>query len=345
MSPVTQRRPADGGTPKEALEEFVRAVEATGPGPDPRVATAFAAGWHAADAVAAAGDDTALELPRALLRADVAKLAAPLAAARQDVAGLEAAIAGDAETLAPQFASRLTAADYRLGKAFNLGCRIGRLREAAPADGFAARAFADRLAAEHAPLRDWLSQLATALPPNAGHSVRDSLDIWAAALAGGCDLTPLRAADVRAQLESWRTLLSGEKAGRDALELTDYVSAAEGVADELGRVVRRALARFAPWIAAALALIVAGVVLTVLLRRTAGVTAGLATIVATLGVSWKAVGGSLGRALAKVEQPAWAAQVDRAIAFAITRPLPSELLGDAPRRTLLWQLRQWRRHA
>jgi hypothetical protein len=339
MSPVTQRSPANGGTPKEALDELLRAVEAPGPVPDPRVAMAFATGWHAADAIAAAGDEAALELPRAMLRADLAKLTEPLAAARQDAADLEAAIAGDPETVARQFASRLTAADFRLGKAFNLGCRIGRLREV-PVDAFPAR-----LADEHDALRDWLTQLATALPPNAGHSVRDSLDMWSAALKGASDLSSVRAEHVRAQLESWRTLLSGEKAGKDALELTDYVSAAEGVADELGRVVRRALARFAPWIAIAVALIVAGVVLTVLMRHTAGVTAGLATIVATLGVSWKGVGGSVGRALAKVEQPAWAAQVDRAIAFAITRPLPSELLTHAPRGTLLWRLRQWRRHA
>jgi hypothetical protein len=339
MSPVIQRPTADG-SPRDALEELVRAVEAPGPVPDPRVAVACAAGWHAADAIAAGGDEAVLELPRALLRADVSKLSDPLVAARQDVAGLESAIAGDAETAALQFASRLTAADFRLGKAFNLGCRIGRLREAADP-----RAFADRLAAEHDALRDWLTQLATALPPNAGHSVRDSLDMWAAALAGASDLSSVRPDDIRAQLESWRTLLSGEKAGKDALELTDYVSAAEGVADELGRVVRRAVARFAPWIAVAVVLIVAGVVLTVLMRHTAGVTAGLATIVATLGVTWKGLGGSVGRALAKVEQPAWAAQVDRAIAFAITRPLPSELLSHAPRGTLLWRLGQWRRHA
>jgi hypothetical protein len=46
-------------------------------------------------------------------------------------------------------------------------------------------------------------------------------------------------------------------------------------------------------------------------------------------LTWKGVGGSLGRAMNQVQRPAWDAQPDVAIADAITL-LPTELLPPPP---------------
>jgi hypothetical protein len=368
MTSVTQAKPEAGdtgkgnGKPKDALDEFLRAVRTPVEAgrADRAVAIAFAAGWHAADARSASaapdhGDAQAtLTLACAMLRADVARLGDPLRAADQDVKALVEAIAGleaaetrveAADRVRDMFGAQLLAADFRLGKAFMLGCRIAALRDAAPADDFDRAAFAQRFVADHDRLQDALSQLATALPPNAGHSVRDSLNMWASALKTGDAerLKHLRPDHVTRQVEAWRTLLSGEKAGRDTLELPDYVGVAEGVADQIRQVIRRGLRRFWPLLAAATVLLLIGIALIVLLRDSAGVTAGIATVITSLGLTWKGLGGSLGRAIAKVEQPAWAAQVDRAIAFAITRPLPPELVENADKDTLGGMLHAWRK--
>jgi hypothetical protein len=91
-----------------------------------------------------------------------------------------------------------------------------------------------------------------------------------------------------------------------------------------------------------LVLVGLGVAGIVVWQHTAGSAAGIASILTALGLTWKGLGGSLGRAVARVEEPAWDAQVDRAIAYAITSPLPDALLADAPKKTLVAGLRKWR---
>jgi hypothetical protein len=329
------------GMPQDALPEIVRELRTPieTERADPNVAIAFAAGWHAADH------------SRPMLRADLARLRPTLEAAGQEVEHLEAAI-GNGNT--PQeverlFGEQLMAADFRLGKAFMLASRIAALR---PNGTFDRGAFAQALFDDHDRLQQWLQQLATALPPSAGHSVRDSLNMWANALTT-CDDPPrplpadqldgLEPAVVHRQVEAWRTVLSGEKAGRDTLELTDYVGVAEGVAAQLRLVIRRVLKRFWPLVLTALLLIAAGIAAILLLNDEAGTTAGVATVLTTLGVTWKSLGSSLGRAVAKVEQPAWGAQVDRAIAFAITGALPAALIKNTGKKTLLRELEKWRK--
>ena len=53
-----------------------------------------------------------------------------------------------------------------------------------------------------------------------------------------------------------------------------------------------------------------------------GDVAGLTAIIGSLGLTWKGVGSTIGRGLAKVEQRLWDSQVDGAIADVITK-LPS----------------------
>jgi hypothetical protein len=341
------------GKPQDALEELVRAVaKPAGPTPDPDVPLAFAAGWHAGEAALAAHDaDTArIELLCAQLRADVSHLRKRLTAVEQDVAGIGEAIdalahapadATAANAVGARFGAQLLAADFKLGKAFSLGRSIAALF---CGRGFAADAFRTSLLAEHDALHDWLSQLATALPPNAGHSVRDSLNMWGAALAEERPLGALHKESVIQQGERWRSLLSGEKAGKDALELTDYVGVAEGVVTEIRGLARRALAQMWLLFAIVFVLLAAGVAGIVIWQHSAGSAAGIASILAALGLTWKGVGSSLGRAISRVEEPAWDAQVDRAIAYAITRSLPDALIGLPAKGTLLDGLRNWRKH-
>jgi hypothetical protein len=341
------------GKPQAALEELARAVATpAGPAPDPDVALAFATGWHAGEAVLAAADADAprIELACAQLRADVAHLKKRLTAVDQDLTALAQAIdalaaahadVGAAETMTTRLGAQLLAADFKLGKGFSLGRSIAALcarRE------FAAVDFRTELLASHDTLQDWLSQLATALPPNAGHGVKDSLNMWGEALARDNSLAALERDHVVRQGERWRSLLSGEKAGKDVLELTDYVGVAEGVVAQIRKLARQGLRQMWRLVVLVLVLLVAGVAGIVVWQHSAGSAAGIASILTALGLTWKGLGGSLGRAIARVEQPAWDAQVDRAIAYAISSPLPDALIAGAPKDTLAADLGAWRKH-
>jgi hypothetical protein len=339
------------GSPQDALEELVRAVAApAGPTPDPDVALAFAAGWHAGEAIEAAhdGGKERIVVLCAQLRADTARLGKRLDAVGGSAGAIDDAVTalasapadrGAATALAATLGAQLLAADFRLGKGFSVGQGIAGLFARGHFD---ATAFRHDLLEGHDKLQDQLSQLATALPPNAGHSVKDSLNMWRHAVSSGERLGDLHETDVTRQGEAWRSLLSGEKAGKDALELTDYVGVAEAMAGEIRGLALRALRSMWRYLLVILALVVLGVAGIVVWQHTAGSAAGIASLLAAVGLTWKGLGGSLGRAVARVEQPAWDAQVDRAIAYAITHPLPGALIADAADGTLLAGLRKWR---
>jgi hypothetical protein len=356
------------GKPQDALEAILRTV-ATPVGaaaPDPDVALAFATGWHAGEAIVAAEDGAGTPITSAAaeeagtritqacaqIRADVAHLEKRLQAAKQDASALAEAIetlekanadaAGKAaDELSARLGAQLLAAHFTLGKAFGLGCAIAQLFARTT---FVAADFGKSLLDKHDTLHDWLSQLATALPPNAAHSVRDSLNMWGDALARNeKNLDALQRDHVVTQGERWRSLLSGEKAGKDTLELIDYVGVGEGMVTEIQKLAVGALRGMWAYLLVVLALVALGVVGIVVWQHTAGSAAGIASILTALGLTWKGLGGSLGRAVARIEQPAWDAQVDRAIAYAITRPLPGELIAGAPHGTLLAGLGAWRK--
>jgi hypothetical protein len=343
------------GTPQDALEALVRTVAKPvgAAAPDHDVALAFTTGWHAGEAIMAAEDGAVprVALACAQIRADVARLKPRLDAVNQNAAALVKAIealegaeadrAGAAEKLSAALSMQLLAADFKLGKGCGLGCATARLFARAKLD---AADFRQKLLEQHDALHDWLSQLATALPPNAAHSVRDSLNMWGAALAKAENVQVLQHDHVVTQGERWRSLLSGEKAGKDTLELVDYVGVGEGMVAQIRTLAVRALRRMWPYVLIVLALVGLGVAGIAVWQHTAGDAAGITSILAAVGLTWKGLGGSLGRAVARLEQPAWDAQVDRAIAYVITRPLPDELIVDAPKGTLLAGLRAWRKH-
>jgi hypothetical protein len=65
-------------------------------------------------------------------------------------------------------------------------------------------------------------------------------------------------------------------------------------------------------------LFVAGVALVVVGASSASVVAGLGGIIASVGLTWRGIGGSLGRLIGHLERPLWGAALDAAITDAIT---------------------------
>ena len=134
---------------------------------------------------------------------------------------------------------------------------------------------------------------------------------------------------LRRQGTLWRALLSAEKLGGDMLEISNYVRAAESLVVRMRDLALHFISRFRLMFALIAALFAGGVILIVAVPDSASSVAGIASIAASLGLTWRGVGGSLGRAIAKVEQPAWEAQLDIAVADAITL-LPEDLLAPPP---------------
>ncbi len=121
------------------------------------------------------------------------------------------------------------------------------------------------------------------------------------------------------QGELWRALLSGEKSGLDMLEIEDYLDAANRLSARLRTVAGQLLRKFPGLVAVAILLFVAGVVLAVVFRDSAGaVVVAAGTILASLGLTWRAAGRAVGGLAAKLEQPLWGAELDFAITEAIT---------------------------
>jgi hypothetical protein len=319
------------------------------------VSIAFALGWQMAelyrpdtrDGADTAGKDDlpglgSLTAPQMAtvgvhqVEAALAKLADPIKSAGQDLARTKAALDGvEKATVGPdrhaqvlalhvQLLATLTAADFRLGKAYGLGRAL--------ADTCRNPETADDLRREFEPERvanlcGWLADLSSTFPPHAGHSVRESLERWCKRLAADPSAVCVHLSSIlprlRRQGTLWRALLSGEKLGRDMLELSHYLRAAESLIVRVRGLTGHFIRRFR-LLVGGIALLFLGGLALMSLGHSGSITAGAGAIVAAIGLGWKAVGGALGRAVAKVEQPAWAAQLDVAVADAITN-LPPEL--------------------
>jgi hypothetical protein len=90
-------------------------------------------------------------------------------------------------------------------------------------------------------------------------------------------------------------------------------------------IVLRFVGRFWWIVLLALALFGAGLWLLISQKATGTIVAGAGALVASFGVTWKGIGASLGAIGGKVEMQLWGAELDTAIADAITllpTPLP-----------------------
>jgi hypothetical protein len=281
-------------------------------------------------AIAAAG----LRVP------DTAALHAAFAAPPNPAARNQAVVALHVALLAT-----LTGTEVRLGRAYGLGRALADTTR----QQFSVVELARELEPQRiAQLRSWLDDLASVLPAHAGKSVAASLGRWADAVhapapagppgthagTGPADPGPDLLDLVGRQGDLWRALLSGEKAGVDMLAIDNYLDAATGMLSTTRRIVWRFLRHFW-WLALLSVLLFSGGILVIVLAAgsAASVVAGAGGVLASLGLTWKGAGATLGGAAGAIEQHVWGAELDDAIADAITL-LPDNPKEKADRRQL-----------
>ncbi len=133
---------------------------------------------------------------------------------------------------------------------------------------------------------------------------------------------PTLAAAVVRQGVLWRQILAGEKLGSDLLTPGDYLHAGERLAKHYANLFRQAQGTLIP-ILALLLVLLAAVVLTLVLipgsavARTATAAAAGA---GTLSASWRVVRARAAPIVARLEAPLWGAELNTAVAEAITIP-------------------------
>jgi hypothetical protein len=230
-------------------------------------------------------------------------------------------------------------ADSILGKAFLLGLELHALcvgpadavGDAGAKDGEVEKALKDRAKVDRL-LRD----LASKLPPNAAHGVMNSLSLWDAQVDSRPQPPPTAggiATSFRQQGFIWYSMLAGEVAAKDLLRLSDYVGTGEEMVKRLGDLALRALnSTTARLLGGVVLLLVAlGLILIFVPDQGGHVAAGVTSLIAAFGLTWRGIGGFFGRAAAKGEQALWDAQVDWTIAYRCTVPVVEPGGGDHKR--------------
>ncbi len=346
------------------LTSMLSTVEAAGPLPDPHVSVAFSLGWQMAElyqpATWPAGPPAlADELPglnelsaaeRALLSLHQVDVALSRLQATITEHGLTAPSTKEAKetlenvdptdqafrekvfALHKSLLSTLTAANFKVGKAYSLGRELADItRRPSNLSDIKEQLEPERVAA----ILAWLTDLTSALPDHAGHSVDESLKQWR-----DWALNPDMNKDedeqhviamFHRQGERWRALLSAEKAPTEFLDLQGYMFAGSDMLRELGALSWRFLRRFAVLVLLALLLFAGGVALILIDSNSGHTAVGIGGILASLGITWKGAGNSLGKTAGKLEQPLWGAALDRQIADVLTLlPGSKQVKGFTP---------------
>ena len=244
----------------------------------------------------------------------------------------------------------LTASDFRLGKAYSIGCALATTtmvprfprttKDPRPIyqEQFDPKQLQD--------VYGWIADLKTVLPNHAAYATSWSLQQWQWWVSRAdpeedwdqVDLT------LRRQGQQWRALLSGERQPKDLLTAMSYVDAAKGLSARLGRTIGAFVSRYKGFVFGSLLLLgalVGGLSYWASQGENAKATwAGITAVVGLIG-GWRGVSGTLGRSLGTAEEPLWDAELDGVIAqrvvllppgAAIVPPLPEEvgvLQGDA----------------
>jgi hypothetical protein len=326
---------------------------------DPRVSAAFVLGWQMAElyrpnlrrtsvrvdddlpGLGALSTRDRLEILVDQIEAGVTKLAEPVwqaGLAPISLLALRVSLDGDdfqqqVLVLHRTLLGTLTAADFRLGKAYALGRALAdTCRKPKDMEGLRKEFGTHRIAT----LRGWLDELSSALPAHAAHSVAASLGRWSVWISAHPRETPL--AQLQRQGELWRALLSGEKRGNELLEFDNYLDASGALASRMAANARRAITKFWLLIVVIAALIVGGIVLLVI-GGSSQIVAGATSLIAAVGLTWKGVGSAVGQLVGRLEQPVWGAVLDVAIADAITL-LPGNQGDKGGRRKLAIEMAQ-----
>jgi hypothetical protein len=330
-------------------KEFVKDITAAEPGGDVEVMVTFALGWQmselykpgswrARDAkpendlpgLGRLGGKERAQLGLKQLEVGLKKLEGAVKTAGLDMPSVIAASEAIPATipnnvyekalfeLHVSLLTTLTAAHFKLGKAYGLG---RALADTARVPTSLASLKAELEEHRIATLLGWLSDLTSLFPPHAGHVVHDSLEAWrdwAAKATQQDDPKDKAARLLRRQGQRWRSLLSGEKSATDALKLEDYVAAGELALSHSSTLALGFLDRFKLAVAIAALLFVGGLALVIWDPTGGSLAGGLAGILTSLGLTWKGAGASLGSTAAKVEQPVWAGALDTQIANSIS---------------------------
>jgi hypothetical protein len=214
----------------------------------------------------------------------------------------------------------LTVADYRLGKSYGLGRAMAEtalMPARATTNAEAKRTLQQLLARGRLiTIMDWLADLKTLLPDHTAYAASRSLhdwDQWAAQSRADGEWAAARSA-MQVQGRIWRQLLTGEKAARDILKLSDYHAAAL-------RVARRVVTRFWWFIGAATILIAAVIFAGTYLRNippSVRLIGDIAWLAGAFGITLKGTGALLGIGLKDVEGWLWSIELDGSIAIAAT---------------------------
>jgi hypothetical protein len=325
---------------------------------DPHVSAAFALGWQMAElyrprnlrrrertpedlpGLSSLDASNRIEISVDQVQAGITKLAGPIersGLAIPNLAPLRAALDGSEEERAAQVLAlhrsllgKLTASDFRLGKAYGLGRALADTC-LKPTDqaSFAKELGTHRLAN----LLAWLDDLSTALPAHSAHSVASSLARWRDwATTGASQPIAETLATLRHQGQLWRALLSGEKSATGMLEIGNYLDATRSLLDHLRTVLLGVVRRLPVLAALVFALLVGGIVLLAV-GGASQLVAGASSILVAVGLTWKGLGSTLGQLAGRVEQPLWGAALDDAVTDAITL-LPGNTKDNRGRRAL-----------
>lgn len=210
----------------------------------------------------------------------------------------------------------LTAVDYRLGKAYSLGCTLADACRK-PKDAIELKS--ELSGAPIANARRWLDDLSTALPPHAAHSVEASLGRWVAwgSEQPGRDIPAAAVSTLRRQGELWRALLSGEKRGSEMLEIGNYLEAARALTHRMRSIAREVILSF-PLLTVIIVLLLLGGIALLALGGGSDIVAGATSVAVAVGLSWRGLGATAGRLAGRLEQPLYDALLDSAITDAIT---------------------------
>jgi hypothetical protein len=215
------------------------------------------------------------------------------------------------------------AADRTLGKAYQLGRSIA---DTCPPE-INIEAMADQLNRYRLDeLGRSLADLATRLPDHASRAVRISMARWKVAAQEGKSSaifsdndagTVHRALDRQVQI--WRSLLTGEKQAKDMLGADGYAQAVGFAVRDSRRLLTGYIWRFLPYVLLTLTLLGLGVWGLLTYSATSKVIASATAVAGALGISWKGITSTLGRAADEIEKPIWATSIDLVVADAITQ--------------------------
>jgi hypothetical protein len=325
------------GSISDAEQPFVDAVRAAAKAAitevegDARVIDAFQLGWLMGDVINGRSGPpfpVDVEMPESAgFKYQARRLTAVVASLKLDridpgIVAAQLAEGTEAKDVAikwrPDLAAALRGADSRYAKAYGLGEQLNRLRNEVYSTALFTRPWVAAMLVA-------LDGLSTALPPHAARSVANSIRRW-----GVLETAPPNSETLLpAQCDLWRTLLAGEKKGTEMLEPQNYLDAAERLGQKLRGMGFSVLKRFPVLVGSIVLLFVGGIVLLIV-GSSAGTTAvaGISAVLAAFGLTWKGVGGALGKLAGKVEAPLWGGELDGAITDAITLAHPGA--GSSP---------------